>query len=79
MRLDKWLKVSRLIKRRTVANEACDAVRVLANGKAVRASYEIHIGDALELKFGARVVRVKVLSTAELTGKADAPAMYEEL
>ena len=78
MRLDKWLKNSRLIKRRTVANEACDAGRVTANGRAVKASYEVKEGDVLEMKFGERVVRVKVLSIAEVVGKADAPAMYEE-
>lgn len=79
MRLDKWLKNSRLIKRRTVANEACDAGRVTANGRPVRASYEVKSGDLLELKFGERVVRVKVLSIQEIVGKADAGALYEEI
>lgn len=79
MRLDKWLKNSRLIKRRTVANEACDAGRVTANGRTVRASYEVKPGDLLELKFGERAVRVKVLSIQEIVGKADAGALYEEL
>lgn len=79
MRLDKWLKNSRLIKRRTVANEACDAGRVTANGRPVRASYEVKPGDLLELKFGERAVRVKVLSIQEIVGKADAGGLYEEL
>lgn len=79
MRLDKWLKVSRLIKRRTVANEACDNGRILANGKEARASYDVKIGDVLELKFGDRAVKVEVLSVAEIVGKADAGAMYKQL
>ena len=79
MRLDKYLKVSRLIKRRTVANEACDAGRVSANGRAVKASYDVKPGDILELKFGERVTKVKVLSVQEIVGKADAAGMYEEL
>ncbi len=79
MRLDKWLKVSRLIKRRTVANEACDNGRILANGREARASYDVKIGDVLELKFGDKAVRVEVLSVAEIVGKADAGAMYKQL
>ena len=79
MRLDKWLKVSRLIKRRTVANEACDNQRVSANGRPVRASYEVKVGDVLELKYGEKTVKVEVLTVAEHVGKADAPAMYKEL
>ena len=79
MRLDKWLKVSRLIKRRTVANEACDNERVSANGRVVRASYDVKIGDVLELRFGEKTVKVEVLAVAEHVGKADAPAMYKEL
>ena len=79
MRLDKWLKVSRLIKRRTVANEACDNGRVTANGRLVKASYEVKPGDVLELKFGEKLIRVEVLSTADIVGKADASAMYQEL
>lgn len=79
MRLDKWLKNSRLIKRRTVANEACDAGRVTVDGRAVKASYEVKPGDVLELKFGERVTRVKVLSVQEIVGKADAAGMYEEV
>ena len=79
MRLDKWLKLSRLIKRRTVANEVCDAGRVTANGRPVKASYDVKPGDVLELTFGERLTRVRVLSTPEVVGKADAAGMYEEL
>lgn len=79
MRLDKWLKLSRLIKRRTVANEACDAGRVSANGTVVKASYEVKPGDLLELRFGSRTTRVKVLGVQEFVGKADAGALYEEI
>ena len=79
MRLDKWLKNSRLIKRRTVANEACDAGRVTVGGRPVKASYEVKPGDLLELRFGERVVRVKFLSIQEIVGKADAGALYEEV
>lgn len=79
MRLDKWLKVSRLIKRRTVANEACDNARVTANGRPVKASYDVKVGDILELRFGERAVRVEVLTVTEHVAKADAAAMYREL
>lgn len=79
MRLDKWLKVSRLIKRRTVANEACDNDRVTANGRSVKASYDVKEGDVLEIHFGERAVKVEVLAVAEHVGKADAPAMYREI
>ena len=79
MRLDKWLKVSRLIKRRTVANEACDNQRVSVNGRPVRASDEVKTGDVLELRFGERVTRVEVLSVTEKVGKDAASAMYREL
>ncbi len=79
MRLDKWLKVSRLIKRRTVANDACDNGRVSANGRCVKASYDVKEGDVLELRFGERTLRVQVLSVAEHAGKADAGAMYQQL
>ena len=71
MRLDKWLKVSRLIKRRTVANEACDNGRITVGGRTVKASYEVKVGDVLELKFGEKAIRVEVLSTADIVGKAD--------
>ena len=79
MRLDKWLKVSRLIKRRTVANEACDAARVTANGRPVKASYEVKEGDILEIRFGERTVKLDVLQVADNVGKADAAAMYREI
>ena len=79
MRLDKYLKVSRLIKRRTVANEACDGERVSVNGRAAKASYEVKVGDVLEIRFGERRVSVEVLQVAEHAAKADAPAMYREI
>ena len=79
MRLDKWLKVSRLIKRRTVGNEACDNQRVSVNGRPVRASYEVKPGDVVELRFGERVTRIEVLAVADSVGKNDAAAMYREL
>lgn len=79
MRLDKYLKVSRLIKRRTVANEACDGGRVTVNGAPAKASREVKPGDVIEIKFGPRTVRVEVVSTQENTSKADAPAMYREI
>ena len=79
MRLDKWLKVSRLIKRRSVANEACDNGRVSANGRPVKASYDVTPGDVLELKFGEKLIRVEVLSTAEIVGKDGADAMYRQI
>ncbi|MCD8383696.1 MAG: RNA-binding S4 domain-containing protein [Clostridiales bacterium] len=79
MRLDKYLKVSRLIKRRTVANEACDAGRVAVNGRPARASYEVKSGDELEIQFGQRTLKVRVLTVADNVGKADAAAMYEEI
>ena len=79
MRLDKWLKVSRLIKRRTVANEACDNARVSANGRPVKASYDVKPGDVRELRFGERTVRVEVLAVDEHANKAEAPALYREL
>lgn len=79
MRLDKWLKVSRLIKRRTVANEACDNDRVTANGRSVKASYEVKAGDVLEIRFGGTALKVEVLLVSESVKKDDAPAMYREL
>ncbi len=79
MRLDKYLKVSRLIKRRTVANEACDAGLVSVNGKTARASLEIKPGDVVELTLGSRNTKVEVVSVAESARKDDAPAMYKEL
>lgn len=79
MRLDKYLKVSRLIKRRTVANEACDGGRVSINGRTAKASAEVRAGDVIEVGFGARQLRVEVVSTDERAAKSDAPAMYKEL
>ena len=79
MRLDKYLKVSRLIKRRTVANEACDAGRVLVNGKAARASYDVKEGDVLEISLGARALRAEVTSVQEYITKNDAATLYRLL
>ena len=79
MRLDKYLKVSRLIKRRRVANEACDAGRVLVNDRPQRASYEVRVGDKIAIRFGERTVAVEVLAISETAGKADAPAMYRQI
>lgn len=76
MRLDKYLKVSRIIKRRTVANEACDAGRVLVNGKVARASYDVKINDIIQVEFGARIMKFKVVSLAEAIKKEDAALMY---
>ena len=76
LRLDKYLKISRIIKRRTVANEACDAGRVIVNGKAARASYDVKIGDIIEITFGTRQFKAEVLSLAETVKKDDAAAMY---
>ena len=77
MRLDKYLKVSRIIKRRTVANEACDAGRVSVNGKIVKASYDVKIGDVLEIAFGARTVKAEVVSVQEVVKKDDAALLYK--
>ena len=79
MRLDKYLKVSRLIKRRTVANEACDNERVSVNGRVQRASYDVKVGDKIEISMGARTVAVEVLVVAETVKKDDAAAMYKEV
>ena len=79
MRLDKYLKVSRLIKRRTVANDACDAGRVTVNGKPARASYEVKEGDELGITLGAREVRVRVVSVQETVAKNDAALLYQVL
>lgn len=78
MRLDKWLKVSRLIKRRTVANEACDNERVTVNGRVARASYDVKVGDVITIRFGQKALSVEVLSVADNVGKADAADMYRE-
>lgn len=77
MRLDKYLKVSRLIKRRTVANEACDAEKVTVNGKVARASYDVKLGDIIEINIGAKPFKVRVLDVQEYTKKEDAAALYE--
>ena len=77
MRLDKYLKVSRLIKRRTVANEACDAEKVSVNGKPARASYDVKEGDIIEITIGATPLKVRVLDVKEFTKKEDAAALYE--
>ena len=79
MRLDKYLKVSRLIKRRTVANEACDNARVSVNGRPAKASYDVKVGDVLQIQFGARTVTVEVLQVSENVRKDDAVGMYREL
>lgn len=79
MRLDKYLKVSRLIKRRTVANEACDAGKVFVNGKAARASYDIKVDDVIAITLGARQLRVQVVSVQETVAKNDAPMLYKVL
>ena len=79
MRLDKYLKVSRLIKRRTVANEVCDAKHVTVNGKIARASYDVKVGDVIEISLGQTVTRARVLNVAETVRKEDAAAMYEIL
>ena len=79
MRLDKYLKVSRIIKRRTVANEACDAGRVSVNGRVVKASYDVSVGDVIEVPFGNRTMKAEVLSVAETVKKDAAADMYKEL
>ncbi|MDR0324881.1 MAG: RNA-binding S4 domain-containing protein [Oscillospiraceae bacterium] len=79
MRLDKYLKVSRLIKRRTVANEACDNERVSVNGKPAKAAYDVKAGDVIEIRFGARLTKIEVLSVAEHASKDAAASLYKEL
>lgn len=79
MRLDKYLKVSRLIKRRAVANDACDAGRVMVNDKVVKASYDVKLGDVIEISFGNKSVKVKVTMIADSTKKEDAKEMFEYL
>ena len=79
MRLDKFLKVSRIIKRRTVANGACDAEHVTVNGKRAKASYDVKENDVIEITFGQRVLKVKVLDVREHALKADASSLYEVL
>ena len=77
MRFDKYLKVTRIIKRRTVANEACDAAHVTANGRPAKASYDVKVGDILEITFGARTLRIRVLEVKETVGKDAASSLYE--
>lgn len=77
MRLDKYLKVSRIIKRRTVANEACDAGRVIVNGKVARASYDVKVNDVLEIHFGNNIVKYEVLTVSEHATKESAGEMYK--
>ena len=79
MRLDKYLKVSRLIKRRTVANAACDGGRVMLNGRQAKASAEVREGDTLEIQFGTRTLKVQVLAVSEHIGKDEAQTMYREI
>ena len=79
MRLDNYLKVSRLIKRRTVANEACDNARISVNGRPAKASYDVKVGDKIEISMGGRTVAVEVLQVAESVRKDDAAAMYKQI
>ena len=79
MRLDKYLKVSRLIKRRTVANDACDAGRVMVNDKGVQASYDVTVGEVLEIQFGNKTVRGRVTDVKETVKKDEAKDMFEYL
>lgn len=76
MRLDKYLKVSRIIKRRTIANEACDAGKVMVNGKVARASYDVKVGDVLEIQMGAKTFKAEVITVAEVVRKENAGDMY---
>ena len=77
MRLDKYLKVSRIIKRRTVANDACDTEHVSVNGRPAKASYDVKVGDVIEVGFGQRTLKVRVLDVRDFTAKADASSLYE--
>ena len=77
MRLDKYLKVTRIIKRRTVANDACDAAHVTVNGRPAKASYDVKENDGIEVRFGARTLKVRVLSVKETVGKSEAGMLYE--
>ena len=79
MRLDKYLKVSRIIKRRTVANDACDAGRVSVNGKVAKAGLEVKVGDVIEITFGTNTTKIEVLSTQEFVRKENAQAMYKSI
>ena len=77
MRIDKYLKVSRIIKRRTVANDACDASHVKVNGKSVKASYDVKVGDIVEISFGEKTLKIRVLCVKEVIHKNDASELYE--
>ena len=77
MRLDKYLKVTRIIKRRTVANDACDAAHVTVNGRPAKASYDVKVGDEIGVTFGSRTLKVRVLDVKETVGKNDASSLYE--
>lgn len=77
MRLDKFLKVSRIIKRRTVANEACDNARIFVNGKTAKASYDVKLGDEISVSFGSKNITVRVLEIKETTKKTESQGMYE--
>lgn len=79
MRLDKYLKVSRLIKRRTIANEACDNDRITVNGKPAKASYQVKVGDVIEITFGQRTLKVEVMEISEHVLKNDAAGLYREI
>ena len=77
MRIDKYLKISRLIKRRTVANEACDGERVSVNGKIAKASYDVKVGDIIEIRLGSKPIKIKVTQVLEVVRKEDASTMFE--
>lgn len=77
MRLDKFLKISRIIKRRTVANDACDTERIAVNGRVVKASYNVKVGDIIEVSFGQRTLKVKVTDVKDVVKKDDASTLYE--
>ena len=79
MRLDKYLKISRIIKRRTVANEVCDAKHVTVNGKVARASYDVKVGDVIEIRFGEKTTKYEVLSVSESATKEQASSMFKEI
>ena len=79
MRLDKYLKVSRIIKRRTVANDACDAAHVTVNGRPAKASYDVKVGDVVEITFGGRTLKIRVLDVKETVGKGYASSLYQVL
>ena len=79
MRLDKYLKISRIIKRRSIANQACDAGRITVNGRAAKASYDVKVGDKIDIRFGEKTTSYEVLAIAEHALKEDAGAMYKQL